>query len=107
MASRSPQQRHLLMAQGIGPAQEFGTTGNSIANMIDALLPLNKQQGMMIVIAAQPRALTQQPIGDIKSQGLGVELDQDFQARGIQGNMLQTIWPEGDTTVACRRSRGQ
>lgn len=58
MTSRSPQKWNLLVSEVIGPAQEFISTCDRIAYMINARAALHEDDGVMIIIAAQPGALS-------------------------------------------------
>src|SRR5260370_6450648 len=60
---------------------------------------------MMIAIAAQPDAFTQQPVRDIKTQGLGIKIDHSLQMRGAERQVLQGMWMQArpPSFAACRR----
>src|SRR5260370_42394321 len=59
----------------------------------------------MIATAAQPDTLTQQPVGDIKPQGLGIRVDHSLQMRGAERQVLQSMWMQArpPSFAACRR----
>src|SRR5260221_13036944 len=59
----------------------------------------------MIAIAAQPDTLTQQPGGDIKTQGLGIKIDHSLQMRGAERQVLQGMGMQArpPSFAACRR----
>lgn len=52
MTTRTPEHGLLLAAEVIGPMQDRGAIGDTIADMIDAWLALRENECMMIVIAA-------------------------------------------------------
>src|SRR5260221_244196 len=90
MPARAPEKRCLLATQVIGPQQHFRCSGDAVANMIDILLALDKHDRVVIMVAAQPHIITQEPVRYIKAERVRVKLDHRLETRGLQRNMLQT-----------------
>src|SRR5260370_21566199 len=88
MPAWAPEKRCLLVTQVIGPHQHFRRRGEAVADMIDILLALDKHDRVVIVVAAQPDTITQEPVRYIKAERVRVKLYQRFELRGLQCDIL-------------------
>src|SRR5947209_2381246 len=105
MATGTPEDGTLLATQVVRPGEHLRASGDTIANMIDIWLALRQNERMMVITAAQPHALAEQPVRDIKAQRLRIELDHRFKTHGAQREMLQRIGMQARTLAlaACWR----
>src|SRR5579885_2458038 len=91
VATRPPENRYLLIAEMVAPAQQLGSIDDVEAEMVNAWLAQNKHDGVMGIVAAQPGTFAQEPVGEIEAERFGIEFNHCIQMHGMQCDMLQGI----------------